>query len=84
MTSRLPRAALPLALLAIAVVTMVVFEQTITRVIGVLALFGFVVAGAFAIADHDFLDPDADVDADATSRANDAPAAMDTSRAQEP
>lgn len=86
MTSRLPRAALPLALLAVAVVTMVVFEQTIARVIGVLALFGFVVAGAFAIADHDFLDPDADVDADAdaTNSADDDAAAMGTPRAQEP
>ena len=65
MTSRLPRAALPLALLAVAVVTMLVFEQTITRVIGVLALFGFVVAGAFAIAEHEFLDPDSDIDTDA-------------------
>lgn len=79
MTSRLPRAALPLALLAVAVVTMVVFEQTITRVIGVLALFGFVVAGAFAIADHEFLDPAAD-DAE---EADEPGAIVGTRRAEE-
>lgn len=76
MTSRVPRAALPLALFAVAVVMMMVFEQTITRVIGVLALFGFVVAGAFAIADHDFLTPD-----DESAHDDDAPTG--TRRAQE-
>lgn len=54
------RTALVFALLAVAAVTMLVFEATITRVIGVLALFGFIVAGAFAIADHEFLRPDDD------------------------
>lgn len=54
------RTRLVFALLAIAVVLMLVFEETLTRVIGVLALFGFVVAGVFAIADHEFLDPAAD------------------------
>lgn len=77
MTSRLPRAALPLALLAVAVVFMLLSEDAITRVIGVLALFGFVVAGAFAIAEHEFLDPDADVD-DATNSADDDAAATGT------
>ena len=58
--NRRRRTALVFALLAIAVVTMLVFEAGITRVIGVLALFGFIVAGAFAIADHDFLDPESE------------------------
>ncbi|HEV2787329.1 MAG TPA: hypothetical protein VGV67_13105 [Solirubrobacteraceae bacterium] len=82
MTSRGRRTGLVFALLALAVVTMVVFEATITRVIGVLALFGFVVAGAFAIADHEFLDPECDVDADDTKSAHDD-AAAGSSRGQE-
>ncbi|HUR84960.1 MAG TPA: hypothetical protein VMY78_06410 [Solirubrobacteraceae bacterium] len=60
MSSRASRIRLVFALLAVAVVFMLGFEATITRIIGVLALFGFVVAGAFAIADHEFLDPEAD------------------------
>ena len=76
MTSRGRRTGLVFALLAVAVVTMLVFEATNTRVIGVLALFGFVVAGAFAIADHDFLDPDSE-------SVHDDAAAMGTRRAQE-
>ena len=56
------RTRLVFALLAVAVVFMLVFEAPLTRVVGVLALFGFVVAGAFAIADHEFLHPDADGD----------------------
>ena len=54
------RTRLVFVLLAIAVGFMLLSEDAITRVIGVLALFGFVVAGAFAIADHDFLDPAVD------------------------
>jgi hypothetical protein len=49
------RAVPALALLGIGAVTMLVFESTVTRVIGVLALFGFVVAGVFAIADPRWL-----------------------------
>lgn len=60
MMTRSRRTALVFALLIVAVVFMLGFEATIPRVIGVLALFGFVVAGAFAIADHEFLDPGAD------------------------
>ena len=74
--TRRRRTALVFALLTVASVTMLVFEATVTRVIGVLALFGFVVAGAFAIADHDFLTPDGDA-------AHDEAAAADTRRAQE-
>jgi hypothetical protein len=70
------RTALVFALLMVAVVTMLVFEAAITRVIGVLALFGFIVAGAFAIADHDFLDPDSE-------SVHDEPAASGTRPARE-
>ncbi len=77
------RTALVFVLLAVAAVTMLVFEATITRVVGVLALFGFIVAGTFAIADHEFLDPDADAAADATGSANDGAATVGTRRAQE-
>ena len=76
MTTRSRRTALVFVLLTVAAVTMLVFEATITRVVGVLALFGFVVAGAFAIADHDFLTPD-----DETAHDDDGPAG--TRRAQE-
>lgn len=78
------RTRLVFALLAVAVVFMLLSEDAITRVIGVLALFGFVVAGAFAIADHEFLDPDADIESDGTDPPNDDAAALGTPRAQEP
>lgn len=54
------RTRLVFVLLALAVGFMLLSEDAITRVIGVLALFGFVVAGTFAIADHEFLDPAAE------------------------
>ena len=76
MTTRSRRTALVFALLTVAAVTMLVFEATMTRVVGVLALFGFVVAGAFAIADHDFLTPE-------DESAHDDDAAAGTRRAQE-
>ena len=78
------RTRLVLVLLALAVGFMLLSEDAITRVVGVLALFGFVVAGAFAIADPAFLDPDADLDADVTKSAHDDAAAVGTPRAQEP
>jgi hypothetical protein len=60
------RAILPLVLLVVGAVSMLFFEATVTRVIGVLALFAFVVSGVFAIADPRWLagapelgDPDA-------------------------
>ena len=37
------------------VVLMVAFESTITRVLGLLCLFGFIVGGVFLIADPDEL-----------------------------
>lgn len=49
------RALLPLVLLLVGVVAMVPFESPATRVIGVLALAGFVVSGVFAIADPRWL-----------------------------
>src|SRR3954447_13253366 len=49
------RARPALAFLVVGAITMLVFESTITRVIGVLALFGFIVAGVFAIADPRWL-----------------------------
>jgi hypothetical protein len=65
------RAAAALVFLAVGAVTMLAFESTLTRVIGVAALFGFVVAGAFAIADPRWLGsaPELnDTDASATRR----------------
>jgi hypothetical protein len=53
--ARPARAVPALVLLAVGAITMLVFESTVTRVIGVLALFGFVVAGVFAIADPRWL-----------------------------
>ena len=72
-----------LALLVVAAVTMLVFEAPIMRVIGVLALFGFVIAGVFAIADHEFLDPDSELDADATKSVHDENAIGGIRRGQE-
>ena len=46
---------LPLALLAAGVVLMIGFEEPVTRVLGVLALFAFIVTGVFRIADPAFL-----------------------------
>jgi len=51
-----PARAFPaLALLAVGAPAMLIFESPVTRVIGVLALAGFVVAGVFAIADPRWL-----------------------------
>ena len=45
-----------LLLVAVAgVVLMVAFESTLTRVLGLLCLFGFIVGGVFLIADPDLL-----------------------------
>jgi hypothetical protein len=53
---RTPALMAMLALGLVALVTMLVFEHTITRVVGVLCLFGFIVAGVFAIATPEFLE----------------------------
>ena len=39
----------------VGVVLMVAFDSTITRVLGLLLLFGFIVGGVFLIADPDLL-----------------------------
>ncbi len=53
---RTPALMAMLTLGLVALVTMLVFEHTVTRVVGVLCLFGFVVAGVFAIATPEFLE----------------------------
>ena len=45
------KVALLLATFAVAVVLMVAFEHVVTRVLGVLGLFAFIVGGVFLIAD---------------------------------
>ena len=47
-----------LACLAAGLVLMIGFELWVTRVLGVLALFAFIVTGVFVIADPEFLDRD--------------------------
>jgi hypothetical protein len=49
------RARLALGLLAVGAILMLVFESPVTRIAGVLALAGFVVAGVFALADPRWL-----------------------------
>jgi hypothetical protein len=56
--SRAPRRSLlllTLGALAVGAVLMILFEHTITRVVGVTALFTFVIAGVFLIADPGWL-----------------------------
>jgi hypothetical protein len=60
------RAALPLACFLVGAVLMIGFEETITRILGIAALFGFIVSGVFAIAD-----PAALGDDDATGERSD-------------
>ena len=43
------------ACLAAGLVLMIGFELAVTRVLGVLALFAFIVTGVFVIADPEFL-----------------------------
>lgn len=52
--------ALALTLLVLGVVLMIPFEAWYTRVAGVLCLFGFVVAGVFAVATPAYLARDED------------------------
>jgi hypothetical protein len=44
--------------LAVGLVLMIGFEAALTRVLGVLALFAFIVIGVFLIADPELLDSD--------------------------
>jgi hypothetical protein len=50
-----PLIAFMLANLAVGMVLMLVFHAGITRVVGVLTLFAFIVSGVFLIADPNFL-----------------------------
>jgi hypothetical protein len=52
------RVALMFGCLAAGLVLMIGFEAVITRVLGVLALFAFIVIGVFLIADPELLDTD--------------------------
>ena len=50
----------PVASLLVGVVLMVAFEAPVTRVLGLLCLFGFIVGGVFLIADPAFLGEEED------------------------
>jgi hypothetical protein len=51
---------LAIACLVVGVILMIAFEATVTRVLGVAGLFGFVGFGVWAIADPDVLGGDGD------------------------
>jgi hypothetical protein len=46
--------------LAVGLVLMIGFEAMLTRIVGVLALFTFIITGVFLIADPAFLERDED------------------------
>ena len=46
--------------LVVGVVLMVAFHEPVTRIVGVAALFTFIVSGVFLIADPAFLGPEDD------------------------
>ena len=52
--------ALMLGAFAVGLVLMVAFEHPVTRVLGLLALFAFIVTGVFLIADPEFLGKEGD------------------------
>ncbi len=56
------RPAIPIACFVAGVVLMVGFEATITRILGVLLLFAFIVSGVFLLADPAFLEVEDDSD----------------------
>ena len=56
--TRRPLLLFMLASLAVGLVLMLLFEATLTRIVGVTALFAFIVSGVFLIADPAFLGPD--------------------------
>jgi hypothetical protein len=58
--SRRPLLVLMLASLGVGLVLMLIFHAPVTRIVGVLALFTFIVSGVFLIADPAFLGPDED------------------------
>jgi hypothetical protein len=59
---RPPLLALMLASFAVGFVLMMVFEAPITRIVGLITLFVFIVSGVFLIADPAFLGQDDDGD----------------------
>jgi hypothetical protein len=56
------RPAIPIACFVAGVVLMVGFEATITRILGILLLFTFIVSGVFLLADPAFLEIEDDDD----------------------
>jgi hypothetical protein len=58
--TRRPLLLFMLASLAVGLVLMLLFEATVTRIVGVTALFAFIVSGVFLIADPAFLGADED------------------------
>jgi hypothetical protein len=62
-------AALTVASFVLGIALMVPFDYAITRALGVLALFGFIVSGVFLIADPDVIARDDDEAAALNARA---------------
>jgi len=56
------RPAIPIACFVAGVVLMIGFEAPVTRVLGVLLLFAFIVSGVFLLADPAFLEIEDDSD----------------------
>ena len=56
------RPAVPIACFVVGVVLMVGFEATVTRILGVVLLFAFIVSGVFVVADPAFLAAEEDAD----------------------
>ena len=59
--TRRPLLVFTLACFVVGIGLMIPFEALVTRIIGVTALFAFIVSGVFLIADPAFLGPDEDV-----------------------
>ena len=55
-----PLGAFTAAALVVALVLMLLFEHTLTRIVGVLAMFTFIVSGVFLIASPAFTNADED------------------------
>ena len=56
------------ASLVVGLVLMLVFDESLTRIVGVAALFAFIVSGVFLIADPAFLGPEEDQEASSERR----------------
>jgi hypothetical protein len=57
-----PLAALMLGSFAVGMLLMLLFDTTVTRVLGMTALVAFMASGLFLVADPSMLDPDDDAD----------------------